>query len=717
MQEFTAKMADPLALTRAATNTQKMTLAMKNMWNERKQLKALSTEAAAFEMVLREQIDEVFLVLAHLGEAILPLGVFNKDYYLQTLGDVQAAIASCGNELLPMAWAELDAELQYVCTAGLAFCACYAPKPVYRGFGACVLSDYDWACPDMAYLEEKARKKAIWTVYGVKQRVDPQPTRSIFLAFDHAIQLLQVKALAFLEKRPLITGFAEHSPRFGAKPKRDVKDNLEILEDWVRALEREGHPVPAGTRSTSWGVPFATWSSPYSCRIMKTKADCETIAYHQMDPGRLLHGFLCRGNANLDDGQILMLLPGSPAESLLCWLEGLPGTSHRIVKWQNLDITSFEKRLSKSLRKKIGQYPLPTQFAIRHPQASARSPLTATRSSPSVLEHPNTVSPPPYSPETARRGESLQPPAAELGSPEPRELAVIPSTSQSAQRSVMAGVPTLAYQLPNNIARLGASSGVKSIHNLRRKASGTPTAMAASSPGAVAASGGMTSPSTSDVRTDAAESTIPELPGAHSIAEAPVDNAEIAVELPTEANTEALKSDNSITSLQPKEVTEDSPTQAKSPPVERGPEVPELAEQRMESGVALTGTNHTKVEPKVHAASAPGEEQSKVGDKGEAIATTEQFTSTGETGVPSPLEQPTQGATPDVPTIAENDTVNDGHDESADSFAGTSDAGKADSNTATALNPYLDLLNKVAKGEISPQALGEMLQKSGIAQT
>jgi hypothetical protein len=68
---------------------------------------------------------------------------------MQTLGDVQAAISSCGNELLPMAWGELDAELQYVCTAGLAFCACYAPIPVYRGFGACVLSDYDWACPDM----------------------------------------------------------------------------------------------------------------------------------------------------------------------------------------------------------------------------------------------------------------------------------------------------------------------------------------------------------------------------------------------------------------------------------------------------------------------------------------------------------------------------------------------------------------------------------------
>lgn len=156
---LTRILADQVALARATTNTQKMKSAMKTMWDTRSKLKA-DDGGAAFEMVIRAQIDEVFLVLAHLGEAIIPLGVFNKDYYLQTLGDVQAAIASCGHELLPLAWSELDSELQYVCTAGLAFCACYAPMPLYRGFGACVLSDYDWGCPDMSYLEEKAKEES-----------------------------------------------------------------------------------------------------------------------------------------------------------------------------------------------------------------------------------------------------------------------------------------------------------------------------------------------------------------------------------------------------------------------------------------------------------------------------------------------------------------------------------------------------------------------------
>ena len=76
---LTRIVADQVALARATTNTQKMTAAMKKMWDTRSKLKAAAdSDGAAFEMVLRAQIDEVFLVLAHLGEAIIPLGIFNK---------------------------------------------------------------------------------------------------------------------------------------------------------------------------------------------------------------------------------------------------------------------------------------------------------------------------------------------------------------------------------------------------------------------------------------------------------------------------------------------------------------------------------------------------------------------------------------------------------------------------------------------------------------
>lgn len=239
-------MSDAVALMRAASNTTKQTAkvtnAAKEMWEQRTKLRA-DVNVQAWDLVLRAQIDEIFLVLPHLGEALLPLGVFNKDYYLQTLGDVKASLASSGSELLPMAFGELDAELQYCCTAGFVFCAHFAPLPVYRGFGACVLSDWDWGCPDIAYVEEKARKKAIRTVYGVKQKADPQPTRAVFQEVDQAIQILQVKTMAFFVKRPPSSGFMEQA-RFSARPKKEVKQELSLLEDWMHQIVRRGHPGP-----------------------------------------------------------------------------------------------------------------------------------------------------------------------------------------------------------------------------------------------------------------------------------------------------------------------------------------------------------------------------------------------------------------------------------------------------------------------------------------
>ena len=153
---------DPLALVRTISSTAKIASAMRNAWDARTKISATLHEGSALELVIRAQIDEVLLVLAHLGEALLPLGIFNKDYYLQTLGEVQASIASCGNELLPMAWAELDAELQYVCTAGfynMRLLCSFSSVPWIRSM--CVRRLGLGPVPDMAYLEEKARRKAI----------------------------------------------------------------------------------------------------------------------------------------------------------------------------------------------------------------------------------------------------------------------------------------------------------------------------------------------------------------------------------------------------------------------------------------------------------------------------------------------------------------------------------------------------------------------------
>ena len=622
---------DPATLVRTVSSTTKVANAMKNMWDARTKTRATLTEGTALDLVIRAQVDEVFLVLAHLGEAILPLGVFNKDYYLQTLGEVQGSIATCGNELLPMAWAELDAELQYVCTAGFAICACYAPLPVYRGFGACVLGDWDWACPDMAYLEEKARKKAIRTVYGFKQKVDPQPTRSVFLAFDSAIKILQVKPMAFLTKRPLISGFAEQQPRYGPRPKKEVKHDFELLEDWVEQLEKRGHPAAKGTKLTSWGFPFATWTSPYSCHILKSHKDCETILCNQMDPGRLLHAFVCRGNFTLDEGQVLSLPPRSPAETLMCWLEGLPGTSHKIIKWQDLDIEYFERKINKSLRKKIGRYPLPTQFAVRDPEAATRPSLPTSTSSPTVLEHPNTVSPPPYSRSTTEVQERSLQAVAELGPADARELPAssVQSPPRHAQHSASLPLPGAT-----------GSAGLKSIHTLRRKltapepathSSGSTIPNTSQSPGMLA-SGGQEEQVRSTNIAELHEETAPsEL---HSI---PVPGA---IELPTDEAPKAI-------APQAGEVSD--------------PMNDPMATERSQFQEDIIGSEI--------------------------------------------VEEPSQIEA--VERVEKSETTKSNEEANKQKLVS--------SGNVASSNQYFELLNKVANGEISPQALSQMLQGGDLS--
>lgn len=617
-------MADAAALVRGATNTTKMASALRNQWDVRTKTRAKINDGAAQEMVNRAQIDEVFLVLAHLGEAVLPLGVFNKDYYLQTLGEVQASISSCGHDLLPMAWEELDAELQYACTAGLTICACYSPIPVYRGFGACVLGDWDWACPDLSYLEDKAKKTAIRTIYGFKQKVDAQPTRSVFTAFDQVVQILQVKAMAFLEKRPQVSSFGDHQPRYQARPKKEVKDDLELFEDWVKQLERRGHPAPKSTKLSSWGIPHATWTSPFSCSVLKTQKDCEFIMCNQMDPGRLLHAFVCRGSLNLDVGQVLLLPPRSSAESLAVWLEGLPGTNHKVVKWEDLDTEYFESKISKSMKKKIGRYPLPTQYAVRHPDASSRPSLPLTSSSRNVLEHPNTVSPPPYSPGTGADSPNQQgTPVGELGHPDPRELAASPADSSHVR-------PQHASSLPVPGA---GNSGLKSIHALRRKTTG----------GTLGA--------------NATQSTSQNMTGSSNSKQSPESQRpSSAVELPEDTA--------------PRELPDSTSPPAVELPGESYSRNQKEASNREISVSPAPGTTSTST------ADVKSNEKS---NEGPAILSEE----------PGPI---TSEATSGVGSSTAN---NDTQTESG--------------------NLYLELLNRIAKGEISPQALGEMLAKGNLS--
>jgi hypothetical protein len=367
-----------------------------------RQRQAISAGSAAVALNVRSQVDEVFVVLASLGEALLPLNVFDEAHYPDTLAEVEAAISTSSNGAIQTAFGELKAELQYAVTAGMSFCSCFAPIPVYRGFGAALLTDWTWGRPDMETLAKRLKEKSgSWL--GLTKEKGPQANRDVLLAFDQILQMLQVKQVAFFRDRPGISGFAAEQPRFLPKKEKAAHKDIDLLEDWTKKIEKIGHPAPSGLRVTSWGVPWATWDSTFGCKLMKTKDSWETIMTHQMDPGRLLHAFLVRGSLDLADGQILVLAPRTPAETLAIWLEGRPGTNHQVVRWSELDTASFEKKCSSvfgmnTLSKRLGAYPLPDKFVMRHPDAvTVRRPTIGSHTSSSLAGSP--VSPPPYSPD------------------------------------------------------------------------------------------------------------------------------------------------------------------------------------------------------------------------------------------------------------------------------------------------------------------------------
>lgn len=393
----------------AGAKTAKFSAAIKDEWEKRTRRPQYP---ASSERTKEAQVDDVLLVLTLLGEVLIPLGVFDDDDYGSTLAEVKASISSVGDDTLANLFDKLEDELQYLCTAALTLCAVFSPMHVYRGFGACVFGDWHWGCLDFDFLERKAKKDT-----DVFAKVpDPQPNRSVLLAFDRAIQVLQVKSMSFLKDRPSISGFSDWQPRFKPRPKKEVGEDLSLCKDFAKQLEKRGHPGPPGMKISSWGMPWAGWLSDFNCRFTK---EWEEVMLNQMDPGRLLHAFLCRGSLNLHDGQMLTLPPGTSAESLACWLAGRPGMTHKIVRWDCFQTAEFEKKVGKKMTARLDRYPLPSNFVVRDPNALQASPSSGRRSVPSLSSR----APPPYSPGFEELSSTpTRQSAVELGNSDPVEL-------------------------------------------------------------------------------------------------------------------------------------------------------------------------------------------------------------------------------------------------------------------------------------------------------
>ncbi|KAK5710475.1 hypothetical protein LTR17_018831 [Elasticomyces elasticus] len=755
------------ALTNAVNATLKVQGAVRTFTEQRDKLirRPLqnASDITALDHDVRAQIDEVFLVLALLGETLLPLRVFDNTYYPQTLADVEASIQSGGHELMPMAFGELSAELQYAVTSGLAFCSCFAPMPVYRGFGAAVLNDWDWASPDLELMMKKMKTRISVWVRMVSEKQDPQPNRAVLESFDHVIQLLQVKQVAFLSVRPSVSGFAAEQPRYHARREKEVRREINMQEDWSSKIGKLGHPSPPGVKISTYSMPYATWTSPFSCQLLKAKDAFETIMTNQMDPGRLLHAFVCRQNLDIGDGQLLVLPARSPAESLACWLEGLPGFTHKIVRWSDLDTDVFAKKCGKSLRNHLGQYPLPDKFVMRDPSA----PAVHRPSIPSLLGSPTgdgALSPPPCSP---NRPLAIMDKPAEVHAETP--AAVELETHRAPVELDSGPVPTSPPKAPAPATT--AQSPTRLIHH----AASTSALMASRNMSYSVSEGVSTLRSLTGVRRKSAATSSPRLPSVlvpgapevpPKIPERPEEgngNSETPPPLPARPvsvfkHEPIMSMHNDPIPMPDGPIIPQSPLRMVHPhtvpsvvitmPDEpghhshvRAATMPAELSAEMASPVELP----TAADSPISAPEIPASPSAKVAEPSKPLATR----AVSRKEVPRRVEEPGKsdssgahdkaaGAQEDlngdidsllkssVPSSAPpegveskqspSDTADDAVNQASISGEKQETAAQATGITVPpSSDTYLDLLNKVASGELSPQALQQLLQSTGTA--
>ena len=381
-------------------------------WNEARQRRKESagqyaamygaTNPAVMSKVqIGAQLDEILLVLSVLGQRLVVLNVVNSQELPRALSVCRIAVSQADTGNLLEHFDTLDGTLQYTVTAALFFCAGCWPMHIYRGFGTGVINNFIWGCPHPQYnIGQLAGFNSVDRIIAFLKSM-PQEVQ-LFARFPHGLNRMV--------------------PLFEKQHDRNVRRRfMNAYNEFVRELEKRGHPPPRDRSFPvhSWHVPFATWNSAFTFR--SSGHYCEDFLRWQMDPGRLLHAWTIGGHLDLNYGE-LMWIPTGPAESIARWLEGLPGTTFRLVPTSSFDYSHL--RLSPETTRVIWQDDYQSVKAVRDLQAESRRPAV----------NQNVFVPPP--PANARKQSTPQPLQPTQNLPVPRKSVAVPASQLSVPHAV-----------------------------------------------------------------------------------------------------------------------------------------------------------------------------------------------------------------------------------------------------------------------------------------
>ena len=329
----------------------------------------------------------------------------------------------------------------------------------------CVSVDtWSWGCPDPDRLPKAKRKH----MFG---KLEPAPQITTLPDFDEIIAMIKSHPIRDSVLKEYPRGISRVPPRFSRvdEKDKDYRAKLKMLTDFSETLDKRGHPIPKDgsvPHVARWHVPYSTWHSQFSSQDQKNHSWDDVISY-QMDAGKILYAFTIDRRLDLPDDEVLVLPPASAAEQLCDWLEGKPGTSHRVLRWDQLDTELVEKHLGRTTRKYLGRDPLPNRFAFRDPNpvtknalyrfqsmslsspgdASQIQPVASASGNPTDYFAGGTTSPvsPSAGTPQAIYGASY---ASPLHSPRPTHGAISPAPAPAAQDVTATDVETTATNTP-----------------------------------------------------------------------------------------------------------------------------------------------------------------------------------------------------------------------------------------------------------------------------
>ncbi len=316
---------------------------------------------------------DILVVMGVLGEKLLTLGAVNDQWLPFAREEVLRCLRIKGEPFRAIFEEDMEDAMQYAVTAGMFLCAGCWPLPIYRGFGACVLNEWLWASPDPAYPRDN----------------DPETTK-----FDDCVALLKTVP----QGRDVLTRYPLGLNQMTATCNKDEKypELAFYLEHRNKEVKKRGMPQPwdGSFFFTDIIWPWSTYDSNFALqnRFSYSFSEISNMLRWQQDAGRMIYAFTIGGFLDLQPGQ--MIEPTSDiASSILWWLFGFSGTTFKLIRQCDLNITHWKMKAKYQRQWDLGLmniYAVRDEYLVQQQNAARLAMMSSMFMAPPGLPSPTT---------------------------------------------------------------------------------------------------------------------------------------------------------------------------------------------------------------------------------------------------------------------------------------------------------------------------------------